>query len=713
MATLQNIRNRSGLVVTVLAIALFGFIVTDYFSRNNSQGAMSTVIAKVGDQEIGSREFNSLDDLNSRLSEGRQRSSDDISQSRQMVMQQLINRALVAPSVEDLGLEVSQAEMKELTSPENASPVFAQNNIFVNQQTRQFDEPSYLNFITAMNTPNAISAEERNRLNSVWEYLDYNIVFQREVSKFNSLLTQGMYATSAESLNEANGYNTSLDFDAVSVPYSTIKDSAVSYTSKDLNAYYKKHIDRYKSEENCHVTYLSFPVDPSDDDIQGTKEWLSSKKQAFAETKNTVAFVNANSDVKELPSVYSETTIDNELKESLGTASMGDVFGPFVNDDRAWIAKVDTIGMLPDSVKVSHILIDARNARNQVEVDSLYNIIDSLKTLLDKGVNFAQLAKDNSQDMGSAGQGGDLGWISRNSNMVKQFEDAAFDLGVGEYDIISTQFGFHIVKTSEIRTRSKQAMISRVVRYLEPSSTTKQKIYAQVSDVLSRIKTSNDINTVASEATLIPGSERVLRSTRGLSRLQDSKEIINAAFNTKDGVVTSSAGSSIFENSDFFTIAYVDKYAESGYLPLSHVEGQIVPLVINEKKAEVLSAKLNDALASNTDFKAVANAVGGTVESVTGVNFSAGRAGKLGNEPALVGAAYAIDVNSQSKPIVGNNGVYVIKVTDKREIQSSSELDIAAQKQRLNSAQQMSVSGSIMTDLRNKYEIKDDSHLFF
>ncbi|MFV0506867.1 MAG: peptidylprolyl isomerase [Bacteroidales bacterium] len=719
MATLQKIRNRSGLVVTVLAIALFGFIVTDYFSRNNSQGAMSTVIAKVGDREIESREFSRMDKLNDRLSEGRQRTSEDVSQSRQMIMQQLINKALLDPSVEELNLGVSKEEMMELTNTENASPVFAQNNIFVNQQTRQFDEASYLNFITALNSPAPIGGgvqamEEKERLSTIWQYLEHNIVFQRQVSKFNTVLNQGLYTTSAEGLAEANGQNTTLDFDVVSVPYSTLNDSVVSYSKSDLQEYYKKHINRYKSDENCQVTYLSFPVDPSDDDIQSTKAFLNDRKHAFGTTKNPIAFVNTNSDVKERSMVYSAETVDSELKDSLATAKQGDVYGPFVSDDRAWIARIDTIGMLPDSVRVSHILIDARSARNQMEIDSLYSFADSLKTLLDNGVNFAQLAKENSQDAGSASKGGDVGWVSRGSGMVQAFEDAAFNTSQGKYSLVPTQFGFHIVKNTDIKTKSRQAIISKVVRYLEPSSATKQKVYAQVSDVLAKIKTHDDINTVASELTMIPRSERVTRSSRSLTRVQDSKEIINAAFSTKEGIVSNSTGNSIFENNDLFTIAYVNRYAESGYSPLNHVESQIIPEVVKEKKAQLIVETLNKAMSSNTEFNAIADAVSGSaVESVTGTNFSAGRAGKLGNEPSLVGAASALAVGTASKPIIGNNGVYLVKVTDKRENKTPAELDIDAQRERLNSALRVSVSNSVISDLRNKYEVKDESYLFF
>jgi peptidyl-prolyl cis-trans isomerase D len=64
---------------------------------------------------------------------------------------------------------------------------------------------------------------------------------------------------------------------------------------------------------------------------------------------------------------------------------------------------------------------------------------------------FAELAKESSQDPGSAQQGGDVGWFGRGS-MVKPFEDAAFKLKDGETSpIVETEFGFHIIRVTGIR----------------------------------------------------------------------------------------------------------------------------------------------------------------------------------------------------------------------------------------------------------------------
>ena len=65
--------------------------------------------------------------------------------------------------------------------------------------------------------------------------------------------------------------------------------------------------------------------------------------------------------------------------------------------------------------------------------------------------NFQELAKETSEDPGSAVNGGDLGWFGRN-RMVPEFETTAFSLNPGEIsDPIQTKFGYHLIYVIENR----------------------------------------------------------------------------------------------------------------------------------------------------------------------------------------------------------------------------------------------------------------------
>ena len=131
------------------------------------------------------------------------------------------------------------------------------------------------------------------------------------------------------------------------------------------------------------------------------------------------------------------------------------VLPTFVTDDdmlveaqKVYDQTVESIG--PDGlVMASHILILIPQKATQEQQDEAKRRIDSVYTALKAGADFEALAKQVSQDPGSASRGGMLGWFSRNQ-MVKEFEDAAFALQPGEMSKpVMSPFGWHIILMKE------------------------------------------------------------------------------------------------------------------------------------------------------------------------------------------------------------------------------------------------------------------------
>ena len=108
---------------------------------------------------------------------------------------------------------------------------------------------------------------------------------------------------------------------------------------------------------------------------------------------------------------------------------------------------------LGEAVRASHILILADDKADEATKKKARAQIEAVNKRVKAGEDFAQLAKEHSQD-GSAAQGGDLDFFGR-GRMVPPFEQAAFALKPGEVsDIVTTQFGYHIIKVTERRTES-------------------------------------------------------------------------------------------------------------------------------------------------------------------------------------------------------------------------------------------------------------------
>lgn len=89
-----------------------------------------------------------------------------------------------------------------------------------------------------------------------------------------------------------------------------------------------------------------------------------------------------------------------------------------------------------EQVEASHILLDTKEKA------------DELLAQLEKGADFAKLAKENSTDTASAAVGGDLGFFGKGA-MVEPFEEAAFAMEVGKMEVVESEFGFHLIKVTD------------------------------------------------------------------------------------------------------------------------------------------------------------------------------------------------------------------------------------------------------------------------
>lgn len=140
----------------------------------------------------------------------------------------------------------------------------------------------------------------------------------------------------------------------------------------------------------------------------------------------------------------------------------------------------------PGQVKASHILIKVASGASKKEKAAARKKIEAIKKRLDKGEDFADLAKKVSEGPSSV-KGGDLGYFRR-GQMVKPFEEVAFVLKPGEVsDIVETDFGFHIIKSVDKKSGGTTAygeVKDRLSRYMK-----QQKVREKVTAVIRELKT--------------------------------------------------------------------------------------------------------------------------------------------------------------------------------------------------------------------------------
>jgi parvulin-like peptidyl-prolyl isomerase len=110
-------------------------------------------------------------------------------------------------------------------------------------------------------------------------------------------------------------------------------------------------------------------------------------------------------------------------------------------------AKRESYGR-PAQLKVSHILFRVADKSQEAVANAKAKIVQAR---LADGAKFEDVARQYSEDPGSAERGGDLGFVSKGT-LVKEFEDVAWSLKPGQTSgLVRTQFGLHIIRVYEIR----------------------------------------------------------------------------------------------------------------------------------------------------------------------------------------------------------------------------------------------------------------------
>jgi peptidyl-prolyl cis-trans isomerase D len=180
--------------------------------------------------------------------------------------------------------------------------------------------------------------------------------------------------------------------------------------------------------------------------------------------------------------------------------------------------------------RVSHILIQVSDPKDDAAAKAK---AEGILKRVEAGEDFAKLAKEFSQDPGSAQQGGDLGWSERKA-WVPAFADAAFSMKVGEIrGPVKTQFGYHILKLDGVQdATTKTFEESRSDLEAEYRRNEAERRFNDLQDQLAdaALQSSTDIDAVARKAGLPVETVTGFSRSNGGGALGKAPKAIEAAF---------------------------------------------------------------------------------------------------------------------------------------------------------------------------------------
>ncbi len=285
---------------------------------------------------------------------------------KKQVIQDLIDKVLIRQKADELGIMVSDQEVQAAIL---RVPAFQKDGVFnqeIYQRTLQ----------RARLTPASFESQVKEEL---------------LLNRVRSLLAAGLDVPENEIRDRYSFMNQEIDLSYVVIDPNMCK-SSVKITDKDLESWYEKHKEEYRTEPQERIRYLLFK---RSDVIKGIKVTQDEIKDYYQSHKDQFT-----------------------LKEKR---------------------------------RARHILLRVPPQASEQEVEKVKKKAEDLYERIKKGEDFAKLAKKYSEDKGTAQKGGDLGFFTKGT-MVKPFDQEVFSMKEGQVSSpVRTQFGWHIIKLEKIQ----------------------------------------------------------------------------------------------------------------------------------------------------------------------------------------------------------------------------------------------------------------------
>jgi len=659
MAVIEKIRGRAGLLIGIVGFSLAAFILGDFFSTRN--GFMSGNDSTVG--EIKGKKINIMDfeaRVQTQVDNYKLQSSTEtvdqntMDQLREQSWNQLINEMVMNPQFEKLGLTCSPKELLDMVQGKNPHQQIKQ--AFTDPKTGIFNAANVVNFLKNMD--NDATGKTRQQ----WLLFENAIREERIQQKYYNLIKQGLFVTKAEAKDDFFAKNKTANVRYVALPYTSILDSTIEVTDAELKTLYNATMKKYKQEASTNIDYVTFEITPSDVDRQAAMFAITQLIDTFRTSTNDSAFVVLNSDGPFNATFNKKGSLPFNIDSIMFSSPVGFVVGPYEENGAFRLAKLSAVKMMPDSVKASHILLKLEGANK----DSVLARADSIKNALKGGADFKALSDQYSTDEGAKMKGGDLGWFSPGM-MVAEFNDACFQGTKGDYTIVQTQFGVHIIHIVDQGKQSRQVRVAYVDKKIEPSTKTYQTVYAKANEFAGKNVTADAFEKAVTEQKLTKFSEpNIMETARQVGPLEGSREMVRWSFTAELGEV-----SKAFEFGNRFVIAKLNDRREKGYSTMEQVKDQLTAELRRDKKAAILMEKMKKG---GTTLESISTAVTQPVQSAASVSFASPMLANSGMESFVVGYLMAMKPGQTSAPLKGLNGVYVVQVESFADVKEPADL---------------------------------------
>lgn len=659
MAVLGKIRQRSIFLILVIGMALFAFVISGVFDGSSSNAGPTDPIAVVNDEEIDVTFFRQMVEQTERAY------NYSTLQSVNLVWNQALRNTIFDQEFKKLGIDAGKDQLEQIISSDEA----VINNPNFQNEAGFFDFGIFTDYIAQMRVQEPAAYEN-------WKAQEQSIIGVAKQRIYLDLIKASGGMTEAEAKALYHFENDNINIEYVQVPFDIIPDSLVTVTDAEVKQYIKNHEQEYERAASRNLQYVSFNEAPTEDDLAAIRLRLEGLKderiayndvskltdtiEGFRMTKNIIDFVDRYSEIP-FDSVYRPRgEYNNEYADILFGLDVGEVFGPY-RDGRFF-----KISRLLDrkenaSLRASHILIAFEGAtrapatltRAKEEARREANRV--LRLARRGNDNFEELAREYS-DGPTKNRGGDLGFFQE-GQMATEFFNFVDKNRVGRIGLVETEFGFHIIRVTD---KDDLALIADVANEAIASDQTANEVFRSATKFEMESNDLNDFIAVAEKNNYeVRPVKQVTELEENMPGLFNQRQIVRWAFDddTKVGDIkrfSLTAGGG-------YAVVQLTAVNQKGLATVDEVGFQVRRKIIHDKKAALIKKQFQDidsleTLAENEDL---------TLETASAINQKNPTLVGAGNEPYVVGAAFAMEEGAVSELIQGELGLYKVKLLKK------------------------------------------------
>lgn len=637
MATLQSIRNHGTILLIVVGIAMLAFILGDFLNSGSSFFNKNREnVAEIAGHQVHYTEYEAAKEQLTEVYKfeyGRSDFNEEMTlYIRNQVWQTMLMNYTLSDQTEKIGMDITEDELSELCMGQKPHAIIAQHRAFCDE-TGKFNRDALVNFLANLKQEpeTAEQAEVINQYKNYWQYWENAVRSQYLQEKYTTLLSKMITANNIDAKYAYQARQETVNLQYVQQPYYAVADSLVKVTENDLKTLYNQKKEQYKQTPNRSIEYVTFPIVPSAEDFADAERLMKSLENDFRTKEDIAAIVNGNSDILYDGRDYSIETIPAEYKD-------------FAFDKSTKKGDCTDLAFANNTYSIARVM------------DCGYTKVDSVK--------LAAIVNNEEQE---------IGWVTLTEIPTNIAEPAASGKKGSTFTVANgmNEQTFKILDKSKATPKVKLAILSRKV---SASSKTYGTLYNQAKQFIVANSNADSLHQAAFAQGLSTIPVYALdKNADKVNDLKNSREIVRWAFEAKQGQV-----SDVFTCGDQFVVAALTEVKDGEYRPLEDVRAELIITATNNKKAEYIKNQLKDV----TTLEAAAELFDTEVKSAENISLASYRLGAAGIEPAVIGTALALEANTLSAPVKGNNGVYLLTVDAKHV--AEGQLNAATEINNLN-----------------------------